>query len=99
MKTDWVKQIIRNAIHEVSVQYGMPITDVKVAIEFDWSVEFEFTVSGGLKRGLTVRNDGRYCGYSVSHGIHSPSDIKSDLIQQAICGRIAERLIHQNFIQ
>lgn len=99
MKKSWVNTIVRNAIHEVSVQYGMPIVDVKVAMEFDWSVEFEFTVTGGLKRGVTVKNDGRYCGYSVSHGIHSPSDTKSDLIQQAICGRIAERLLHENFIK
>lgn len=31
MKKSWVNTIVRNAIHEVSVQYGMPIVDVKVA--------------------------------------------------------------------
>ena len=97
MKKSWVNTIVRNAIHEVSVAFGTPIVDVKKTMEFDWSVEFEFTVTGGLKRGVTVKNDGRYCGYTVSHGIHSPSDTKSDLLQQAICGRIAERLLTENF--
>ena len=99
MKKSWVNTIVRNAIHEVSVTFGMPIVEVKVSTEFDWRLEFEFTVTGGLKRGVTVTNDGRKWGYTVSHGIHSPSDTKSDLLQQAICGRIAERLLHENFIK
>jgi len=34
--------------------------------------------------------------YTTSHGVYSPSDMKSDLLQQAICGRIAERLLTEN---
>lgn len=97
MKKDWVNKIVRNIIHEISLELNTPIEDVKIGISFYWSIEFQFTVVGGLTRGLTVRNDGRKWGYTVSHGIHSPSDTKSDLIQQAICGRVAERFIKENF--
>lgn len=95
MKKDWVKKIVRNAIHEVSVAFEVAIECNESPMEFDRSVEFDFTPFKGRKRGVTVRDDGRG-NYTTSHGFHSPADMKSDLLQQAICGRIAERLLTEN---
>lgn len=96
MKKDFVKKIVRNVAHEVAVEFGLEI-DIKVSMEFDWSIDFEIISPFNLKRSVTVKNNGLYCGYTVSHGIHSPSDTKSDLIQQIICGRVADRLYKENF--
>ena len=95
MKKDFIKKIVRNIIHEVSKEFDV-IFDVKIGMEFNDSIEFYFNSMGTLERGVTVR-EGFRGGYSVSHGIHSPSDTKSDLLQQIICGRVADRLFKENF--
>ncbi len=98
MKKSWISTIVRNIIFEVSKEFGFEPFDVKMNNEFDWSLEFEFVgeVEGVLKRSLTVRHRDGKDGYSVSHGIHSPSDGTSDLLQQIICGRVADRLLKEN---
>jgi hypothetical protein len=98
MKSAWVKQIVKNITHEVSKELGIQI-DVVIDIEFDWVIEFKLKGIGLLDRSLTVRNNGTYCGYFVSHGIHSPSETKSDLVQAIIVGKVGERLFYENFLK
>jgi hypothetical protein len=96
MKKPFVKKIVKNVLHEVSVEFDFNL-EVKVTMEFDWSIDFDIISEGLLTRSLSVKNNGLYCGYTVSHGIHSPNDTKSDLLQQIICGRVADRLYKENF--
>ena len=93
MKKSFINTIVRNIIFEVSKEFNIEPLDVKISMEFDWSLEFVFEGENLLSRGVTVRYSN---GYSVSHGIHSPSDSTSDLLQQVICGRVAERLLKEN---
>tara|TARA_R110000803_G_C11946229_1_gene317136 strand:- start:555 stop:842 length:288 start_codon:yes stop_codon:yes gene_type:complete len=93
MKKSFINTIVKNIIFEVSKEFNIEPLDVNINMEFDWSLEFEFIGENLFKRGLTVRYGN---GYTVSHGIHSPSDSTSDLLQQVICGRVAERLLKEN---
>jgi len=96
MNKIFIGEIVRNIIKDVGNQFDIELV-VTSPIEFDWSVDFKITSDTLLSRGLTVRYvSSKNDGYSVSHGIHSPSDTRSDLIQQIICGRVAERLLVEN---
>ena len=94
MKKSFINTIVRNIIFEVSKEFNIEPLDVKIDMEFEWSLEFVFVGEGLLSRGVTVRHSN---AYTVSHGIHSPSDSTSDLLQQIICGRVADRLLKENF--
>lgn len=95
MKKAWVKQIVRNFVHEVSKELNLDIkvNDIK-DFETDTKVEFEIFGSDLVTRSLYVYNHGK--GYTISHGIHSPSHGVSDLIQSIVVGRVAQRLLEEN---
>jgi hypothetical protein len=95
MKKDWVKQVVRNMVHEVSKELNIDlnVNDIK-DFETDNKVEFEMFGSDLVTRSLYVHNHGN--GYSISHGVHSPSHGTSDLIQSIVVGRVAQRFLEEN---
>jgi hypothetical protein len=95
MNKDWVKVIVRNFVHEVSkdLNIDIQVNDIK-DFETDTKVEFEIFGSDLVTRSLHVHHHGN--GYSISHGIHSPSHGTSDLIQSIVVGRVAQRLLEKN---
>jgi hypothetical protein len=95
MKKSWVKVIVRNFVHEVAkdLKIDIQVNDIK-EFETDSKLEFEIFGSDLVTRSLYVHNHGN--GYTISHGIHSPSHNTSDLIQNIVVGRVAQRLLEEN---
>ena len=95
MKKGWLITIVRNAVYEIAKEFGVEL-DANVEFEVsDFRVEFKIVGKGLSDRSLTVHHNNQY-GYSVSHGIHSPSDTKSDMLQLMIVGKVANRLFIEN---
>ena len=95
MKKSWIITIVKNAAFEIAKEFGV---DLEAVIDYDAEgqyVEFKIIGEGLLDRGLRVRYDSRD-GYSVSHGFHSPSQAKSDILQLMVVGKVANRLFTEN---
>jgi len=58
-------------------------------------LDCEYVDNGLVTRSIYVRSMGSK-GFDISFGIHSPSDLESDLIQKMISGKIAEKLLELN---
>ena len=65
MNKNLIKKIVRNIVFEVSNEFGFK-TNVKIGMEFDWSVDFDIEIENGLNRSLYVKFMSN--NYSISHG-------------------------------
>lgn len=97
MKKEWVNTIVKNAIFEVSKRLGLGEILIETDNSFTDRLEYSFSGKNLLPRSLYLRYESG--GYTVSGGIHSPSDLKSDLFQKILIGEIAERLFYENYIK
>lgn len=97
MKKSKINTIVRNIIFEVSNEFNLGELAVKMIDAFPWSIEFEFTGENIPTKALTVRFNESKNTYSVSRSIHSPSTDLSDTVQQVVVGRIADRILKDNF--
>jgi predicted PP-loop superfamily ATPase len=105
MNKSWVNKLVRNIRAKVSKEFSVEIIVKLEDTDMGWVTDFEFEIVLGdmklgkheiIKRGVTVRNSGGKDGYTISRGIHSPANTQADLIQQIICGKVANRLLKEN---
>jgi hypothetical protein len=59
------------------------------------SIDCEYTTNDLQPRSMYIKQQGNR-GFDVSFGIHSPSDLESDLVQKMIAGTIAEKILTLN---
>lgn len=92
-----ITTVVKNIVHEVTKEFNIEST-VKVEVRTDngsyKSMEYYIISKDLEQRGVYVQSNNGI--HTVSHGFHSPSDNKSDLIQLIIVGRVAERLLKEN---
>ena len=95
MKKSWIIQIVKNTAFEIGKEFGV---ELEAIIDYESEgqyVEFKLVGKDLLDRSLRVRHDFRD-KYRVSHGIHSPSQAKSDMLQLMVVGKVANRLFIEN---
>jgi len=93
IKKDFKEMVVKNVISDLGREIKKDF-DVHIEMTLEHTTSFNYKSDGLLERTLQVRE---YEGeYTISHGTHSPSDVKSDLYQLIICGRIADRFLIEN---